>query len=529
VRVVGASLDARALLAPVALAAAAAGAGSLAPIGAAVVGEGNQIGSFVEVRADDCLLALARAGPTMRDVDLFVFDDGGERLGSDESPEPHGAVLVCPPHPRRLYVAARVVSGTGIVALGVMPLAREAAAAVAVAVGARGGESGDSGQLAAWPGLETKIRERRRQLGSSWEDVRRLAMPLDPRAYAAVSVPLAAKRCVDVLVAPDDEVQGLDLLAVDEVGRVVARGRPPGRDRSLTLCSELKRSVTLMVRPRASGGLAAVVISRSPEGAAPEIAERTWIDAATPIVPLENAVVRHAEQMRAVGGETPRRLATVRLSAGAVVAVPVSLGGGCTRLDVVGASPLAAFTAELWTEGGRRLASARGGESAALFHCGGQVSARLELTAVEAGGPAAVLARHDARPPAALLQLGTAASRLLERLEGATGPVGAAIAAPATRVHLDDRSRHEVVLDVGARTCSDVVVALDEGAHGVALRLMDQATGSELGARGRHVASERICADDTGRRVRLELGVAAGAATALLLVRTLPAVFPMLP
>ncbi len=58
-------------------------------------------------------------------------------LGADESPSPRGAFLVCPPHPERVYVVAKVASGAGIVAIGWAEVPVDKSAAVGRAVHAR--------------------------------------------------------------------------------------------------------------------------------------------------------------------------------------------------------------------------------------------------------------------------------------------------------------------------------------------------------------------------------------------------------
>src|SRR5262249_35006185 len=147
----------------------------------------DRVGAFVEIPEDECLLAFSRVSPTLADADLFAYEDDGSVFAADESPEPESAILACPPHPRRLFVTARAMSGTGVLAVGVQPVPRAAADAVAKAMGARGRAGEDSGRLDAWPGLEAKFRAHRDAIGGRWEDVRRLALPASPRAASRAS------------------------------------------------------------------------------------------------------------------------------------------------------------------------------------------------------------------------------------------------------------------------------------------------------------------------------------------------------
>jgi len=519
VEVLSAKVDAARFLSPSAAAAAAAGAGELSPVGAAAVSEGDQLGSFVQVPESACLLALARSGGSVRDVDLFVYSDGGDRIASDESPDAHAAVLICPPHPRRIYVAARVIAGGGMLALGVVSVPAQHAEAVARAVHARFAGQ-DTGKLQAWPGLERKIRERRAALGSRWDDVRRVAIQLDQRAYAAVSMNLEAGRCLDVLVAPSNEVHGIDAYVVDGTDRVVARGRPPGRDRGIVICGAHDAALTLMVRPRIASGVAAIVIGRSPKGAAAELADNNWVDSASPIVDLKRALARHAARTDKLRMGAAQELAATKLTVGSTKTLPITLSPGCARIDIVGAKPLGSFGAELWADSGMQISKARGGEVATMFRCGGNAKARVELSAEARAGEVQIRARYDDKPPKLLLAHPVAAGRLLGRLEAAAGPIDPRHAERVTAVKLAAAGRHVLTVTAPVGACVELVAAVAGDASGVELRMSDGVT--ERVARGMHVASQQLCGDTAPKRAEVSLRVGSGAATVLLLERPLP-------
>ena len=137
-------------------AATAAGATDFQALAGAVVTEGEQVGRFLDAPPDTCVAVVARAGSSIRDVDLFMFDDAGDVLASDEAPTSGAAVMLCPPHPRRVYLAARVVSGTGLLALGAFVVAPGRADEVGRALTVRGRPGQDTGKLAGWPGLEAR-------------------------------------------------------------------------------------------------------------------------------------------------------------------------------------------------------------------------------------------------------------------------------------------------------------------------------------------------------------------------------------
>lgn len=515
--ILGAQLDTKRWLVEPAAKAQQAGAGPLEAIGSAVLAEGDQLGSFVELDDTKCLLAMARPGASVRDVDLFVYGDGGERLASDEAPNAEATVMVCPPHPRRMYVAARLVSGSGMLALGVQPVEPKVAREVASALGARGLFDKSTGKLDAWPGLEAKVMERRAQIGGDWEDARRVALPLDPRSVSAVSAVIDAGRCVDVLVVPSDEIEGLQVVAVDETGRVVARGRPPGRDRALVMCSATRRTVSVQIRPRFSGGVAAVVMSRSPLGAASELADKAWVDGTMPLVDLDKSRARHKERSEGLHYDGVRELASKALPSGRPVVTKVAAAAGCTRIDVIGGTPLGEFRAELWDHQGQLVATARGGEVAVLHRCGAEEALSLEMTAVDRGGPVAIELRHDPHPAALAFARPNAAARLLSRLEAQNGPIDALQLSRATQLTLQAPTRERLPIRVPANTCIDILVALDGAASGVELRLFNPSTGTYSESRGATTTSGRLCAGEAASEAHAEIRVDSGRADALLL------------
>ncbi len=521
VRVIDAEIDPRQWLGSAAERAAKAGAGPLEPMEGRIASNGDHLGGFVEVDPQGCLLALARPGPTVADVDLFAFSDGGDMLASDEAPAADATLLICPPHPRRLYVSARVMDGTGPVALGVMPVPAEKAEAVARVLVVRGLPGQDTGKLAAWPGLERTIRERRRALGSSWRDLRRVALPLMPQAPTTLSVPIEPRTCIDALVSPGEEIHSLEMVVLGPDGRVLARAQEAGRARAVVLCSEAAQTVTLVMRPRVASGLAAVVVGRTPRGAAAELSQRTWVDAASSVWAMPEALARHRQAMDSVDlGGAGRLVAQGRATADVPTAVAVSLPQGCARIDVVAARPLGPFEATLWTAAGERLSTARGGASAALFACGRRGRARLEVRSTTLPGPFAVLLRQAGSSPEALANHPRAASRLLRRLDDAVGPVDAQAAAAAQVVSLSAQARTRLPIRAPSR-CAEVIAALEQADRGLGMRLVGAAAAEATSARGSSLAAGRLCALRAPLRAEVELGLDAGSSAGLLLVRPL--------
>ncbi|MEM1034294.1 MAG: hypothetical protein AAGN82_28415 [Myxococcota bacterium] len=510
-------LDAATILADRVAAAEKAGAERFVALGAEALDEGGQVGRFVtRPAAGACLLGVAGAGDSAQDVDVFAYADDGTRLASDESPGPRAAVLLCPPYPDRVYLVARNVTGAGVVGLAVMQVPTERADAVARGLEVRGRPGEDSGRLAAWPGLERRLRERQERLGAGWEDVRRVAIPVHPAAAATVSARIDAGRCLDVLAVPDDDVPAVDLSVLAEDGRIVARGRSPGRDRATVVCSSVGQTVTVAVRPRAAAGLVAVVIRRSAPGAIDELDADVGLNAVTPLGPLASSLARlKARRLSRAGWGASEELArSIVVPTRGMTRVPLTLRAGCSRYDVVGGAPLGGFTATLWRrDDGVRLAVGRGGEVATGFACAAATTtaAELELAAVDRPGPAAVLLRRIDDVPPALTASPRAAGRLLGRFEGLQRE-------PITprdleelggqRVEVGQRAVRRVAL--GAAQCVDVVAAVDGAPQPLSLRLEDAAGSVRAATTGFGVASVHHCRgedDDDGARLALQLEV----------------------
>ena len=507
-RVAPGSVDGRRWLAPDA--ARALGAGSLAVVAADAMAEGERVGAFVEIPEAACALAFTRASPGVGDVDLFAYDDDGSAFATDESPERDAAILVCPPHPRRLYLVARVMTGSGIVGVGVQSVPREAADAVATMMGVRGRPGQDTGRLDSWPGLEARVRARRDGLGGRWEDVRRVALPVSPRAPTRISATLDPGRCLDVLVVPSDEVVSLEVTVEDDGARTVARARDRGKDRSLLVCSAAAARPTplhLSIRPRGPQGIVAVVLGRSAPGAEPELSAEARAQVATLTAGL--------------GYAAPQILGAGTAKIGARAALGVNLPAGCARIDIIAGKPLSELSAALWDDKGSQLAEARAGASAPLFTCGRGGPARLDLEAMESPGPFTVELRRDKAAPPILVARPLAAARLLARLSSGGDAVDAAAAAGAVGLSLEEGQRRVVAVSPPPGGCLDVVAALDGGARGLELRLVDGAGEGNI-TRARHVVSDRICAAPSGKPGAAELRVLAGKAEALFLVRPAP-------
>lgn len=520
-RVTNDRIDGRLWLNAPAARAIEAGAGPLSIIGADVATEGDRIGAFVSIPAEECLLAIARGSPTVNDVDLFAYEDNGDPFATDESPSAEAALVVCPPHPKRLYVVGRVMGGVGALAVGAQSIAPARADAVALAVGARARPGAETGRLDSWPGLEMKLRRHRDGIGGRWEDVRRMALAVTPRAPTRVSVPVEAGRCVDLFVTPSDEVGTLEVVVEDETARIVARAKERGRDRALVLCSALATELSLAIRPRGSQGLVAAVVGRSALGAELELSQSVAVKYVTETRELTEVVSDTERSLLEAGLGAPKTVGTGIAKVGTRSAFPLELPTGCARIDVLAGKPLALFEASLWDDAGNRLAEVRDGAHAVLHTCGGGGSARIDLEALARPGPFQIQLRKTKLATPALVAHPAAASRLLSRLDGADmlpaggGPLDVEV------VSVNDATRATLTRNLAGPGCVDVFAALDRGGSGLDMRLVDTSTGESVLSAARHTISNRVCAQGAAA-IRIELRLAAGQSDALVWTRQGP-------
>jgi hypothetical protein len=471
------------------------------------------VGGFVTVPRTSCLLAYARAASSVGDVDVAVYSDEGTSLAVDEGRDVHPTVLLCPPHPDRVYVAAHLVEGEGLVAVGAQLVPRERGVIVARSLGARGAAQAPR-PADAWPGLADAVRAHRAGLGATWDEFKRVALPVDPRLRTYVAMRVDADECVDAVVVPDEDVDLLDVEVIDAAGRVVARARDGAGARSVTVCSPFTVPGTLSLRPRVGRGLAAVVLARASGDVARDLSTRPDVAWATAVVSVDEAKSARNALLTRSGYAAALSTTTGALAMGRRASIPMDLQGllpgACARVDIVAGAPLALFDAQLRADDGSLVAADEAPASVTLFACE-RGTPRLELEARGRPGPYAVLVRREpwhsdsfaAHPLAASRMLGRAAlgpSMLLGGHEGAT-----------RQLVLDETHLASWNETLPAGRCVRVTVGAEGQGAGLDLRVLDE-TGNEIDrAHAAHATSVRACASQEGSRsVRFEVGADAG-------------------
>jgi len=488
---------------------------------------GDRVSSLLTIPEDECAIVIARAGETVDDLDLLAYAEDGSVVGIDEAPDKTPALLICPPHPRRVWVAARIAAGHGLVALGAGRVQPNEAQRAAKVYGIRHGNGPATNQPEVIRGLEERLAEHRRELGGAWQDIRRVPVPLDPRVPTRVSARVEAGRCLDALVVPTDEVGHVNVTAADANGAIVGRAQSSGRDRYLVLCATSDTPLTLELRPHSGRGMGMLMFSRSRPGSETDLEiEPTRIDA-FPATDLGEEIARAQRELRRAGYANGRALLSGTLEVGRRTSHEITLPEGCSRLDLLGGAPLRGIRAWVWSPGGDLISTTSAGGRGVLFVCGRGGTARLDAEATLRPGPFTVLLNPEPGAPAPLAEAPLAAGRLLANVvERGVLRRGAEIGL-VRKYTLSETAFETIELTVPFGRCMDVALALDRGAIGAEIRLVAASSGKEIASgRGPHATSARVCALDaesaqTNLKTRAELRVASGSGVALVSTRML--------
>jgi hypothetical protein len=509
--VVSGDLDATVLLGDFPFRATQLGAGPAKVVASGPINEGERLGAFVDVPQNACLLTYARGSSSIEDIDVVVFAEEGNPIAADEGPDSHPTVLVCPPHPDRVYVTVHAAAGEGLVALGAQIAPKERAAEVASRLGARGSRGEGPRSTEAWPGLDERVRLHRAALGGRWEETKRVAVTADARTETVVGVAAEANQCIDILAISDDGVALLELEVTDAEGRVLARAREGGRERSVLLCTQSALSGSLHLRPHVGNGLAAVIMGKTSLEEAQDLTESpdtVWYATSRTVDQAKKTLDGELGRAGYAGGAS---VGGGSLAVGRRSSVPLDpTPGGCSRVDVMAGAPLSLFDARIWDDHGALVAAGEGAAQVALWVCRAQKS-QLELEARGRPGPFGVVMRKERWQSQAFMQKPLAASRMLART--ADAPAFAVDGTPgdARTMTVDASKRVTWETAVPLQTCLVTAAGAEGEGTGVTLVAQDAASGEELDRS--HAASSarvRVCATDAARRIRYELTVSVG-------------------
>jgi len=485
---------------------------------------GDRVAALVDVPRASCAIFIARGTGSIEDLDLAAYGEDGAVLGLDEGPDKTPALLVCPPHPTRVYASARIAAGHGLVALGVERVDPKDAERAADEYHARHRKGEADARLSAFPGLAERLAEHRAQLGGKWQDVRRVALPLDARIPTRLSATIEENRCLNALVLPTEELSHLEFSAFDASGQLVGRALALGRDRSLVVCSASAAGISLELRPHGGRGLAVVVLSQSEPGTATQFDDAVHVDL-FPTGTLDEVREKNAARLQGLGYPNAKVVKTGVLPLGKLDSASFELPKGCARLDVLAAAPVRGVAARLWSADDSLIAESEGRASPVIFACSSQAArVRLDSESLVTPGAYSVEVRAETDAPAPLTAYPLAASRLLDHLL-ARGFIRSAAEAGKIVHHAlsPDHLEHEDFI-VPLDRCVDFTLAVGSGATGAEVRIVDRDSGAELNrARGTHTVNAEVCAvDHAGGTInaRAELRVAAGHGDALSAMRS---------
>jgi len=469
---------------------------------------GDSLGAFVDIPEGRCGLLFGRGTRGVQDVDVFAFADDGTVLASDEAPTKDATLLVCLPHAARVFASTRLAAGFGLFGLTLQSISPEHAALLGDRFGVVPGKGPEVSELSTnWPGLDERLAEHRRRLGGRWETLRKVALPVDPRAYVNVSADVDANTCMDLYLTPSDDVAHLELEVLDASGRWIGSGEARGMDRNLMVCSSEAREIAIRSRPHAGRGLAALIVSSSSSA---EVGGGTARFDIRPEGDLRSRLSAHDARLARIGYGRSTIVREGTLSTERRISVPLTLPSGCSRLDVLTAAPLRSLRTWLWDSRGQLMADDVGGIDATLFACGPGTSARLDLDTASRGGAFAIEVRHAPSAPPAAAQSALAMGRLL-RLLDARQRLTSFERLPEVQVaRLSDSELARVSLLIPAGRCLELSAALDRGVSGLEVRLLDvtspsdesEPEGAEIGY-GSHAATARMCAVKPARERNL--------------------------
>ena len=514
------SLDLQKLLGDAPARATAQGAGPYSIVASGLVAEGERLGAFVEATDDTCLLAYARGSTSVEDLDLFALTDDGSPIALDESPDPRPAVLVCPPHPRRFYVALQAATGEGFAVLVAHNVPRTRAKAVAVALGARGA-LGATKRAEIFPGLDDALREHRRVIGGTWEESKRGSVGVDTQAPSFVAVTAAAGDCFDVLVVPNDDVGLVDVDLLDEEGRQVARARGAAETRSIVVCTEEAFSGTLRLRSHVGQGACGFVVSRSGAAFAKEARTRPEVAFHGVPLPLAEAEKIRSEALAKSGYATASTTARGALTSTKIVSRYENLQAPCSRIDLVGGAPLRRSNLEVWSPQGSLLGQGDGLLGGVAFACA-KGRARIDLEGRGSGGPYTLMVRPVPWTGPELTAAPLAASRMLSRASKGPNELFEGTAVGLRSLSLSATALSGFSEDLAPGSCVAAYVGIEGSGQGITLRATDERTGDELDrAHGEVSAGVVACAGTHALKVRFEARTSTSTASAVVGLRKL--------
>ncbi|MCH2109553.1 MAG: hypothetical protein MK135_09495 [Polyangiaceae bacterium] len=489
------------------------GAGELIVLNAAALGSGESIDALLGIPDQSCALLYARASEEVEDLDLLVFADDGSILATDEAPDETPTLVYCPREERRIFIAARVIRGDGLVALGAQPFAPKDKRALQKKLGARDAHGAHRDEEEPWPGFSQALSRRQRLLGGHWKSQRNVILPLDARLPTKVSAVVPAERCLDMLTLPSADVGALELVARDRQGRRFAESKHFGAERAMVICAAKEEElITIEIRPHLGRGLALLSLNQTREEE-----DRQTLSKNTTVNWL------------ATGQSSPQAPLTKRLSLEAGIVSSIELKHrGCGFLKLRPSSKLEGWSLRIWSDTGQLIRRVESIEEQEIFVCQKKPS-RVDIYALTRAG---VMSYEFKKVPLnknlskALLKAPDAAAEIAsifpsskswqKKLQSSTVSL--------SLLSLDAQHISRTSVSVPAQTCLREIWAISAApaqakqspSSGIQLRAIDSATGYvAASARGQNSLEWRSCSKDATTELVLEAFLDQGAASIL--------------
>jgi hypothetical protein len=456
--------------------AQAAGAEPAAVIIAESGAVGDRFTRVVDADEKSCVLIMARGVDKIADLDLYAYSEDGTALAVDDRTDPKPTLLLCPPHPRHIYVTARIATGQGMIAVGVhsVPLNRaRRVQATLHAVGQHDAGEQASASTASVADVERRLRDHLDSLGGRWTPVAQSALAVDSRIPSLTGMVVQAGTCVDALVLAPLTVTGLDIEALDTNGRTLGRAVNTEQDKSIVACAQEQRQFSLQLRPHEGSGTVLVLVSRGSLLAGRATEHPVELSENEPIEPLVENVHR---QLRARQQKIGHRIAQATLACGEPFRIEESVEANCSRFDVFAGAPARGVEARAYSADGELVSMNDNGQYLPLLVCG-HARVSLVFDAQSRGGPLWV--EKSVLPAVSPDLIGSprAAARLFQRAHELGGVLEVTELQRVRKLTLGPRQRSEQLITLQAGQCADVFASIEGQPTGIRLHGMDPDSG----------------------------------------------------
>ncbi len=476
---------------------------------------GDRFTNVVDVDERDCLLVMARASDKIADIDLYTYGESGSILSVDDRPDAKPTLLICPPHPRHVYITARIATGQGVVVVGAHRVPASLSNPVRHALKMRGDDSGLDASSGAPPDLDTRILTHHQAIGGQWIAVAQSTIVVDSRVPTVTGLMIQEGSCIDIFVVPTAHVSALDIELQDDKGRTLGRAPIADRERWMVACSQESRSVTLQIRPHDGYGSVILLVSRGTlemgraTRQAIELGENQ---------PLQLLTELEHKQLDHLGYPHGKLLGNLLIERGFQRRFVANGARGCTRFDIFAGTPSLGVQGRVYTANGELVASDGGTQHFPLLAClSGKITMVIE--AVGRGGPVQIEQRQDVADNPQALSFPRAAARMFQRAWNLGLAKSFSQFSAVESASLADEKVWERDITLEPGHCNGYFMALDGDAIGVDLRIIDANTEEILsGEQHTHTAHAEICAPsgEKPHLYRLRATVQSGKSSALL-------------